>query len=870
VSRSSLPEGVVTFLFTDIEGSTNLLHRLGEGYTPVLLLHREILDAAIAEHGGVVVRTEGDAYFAAFDKASTAVAAAIAAQRALACEQWPTGSPLRVRMGLHSGEVEVVHDDYVGLSVHVAARVSAAAHGGQIVITEATSELAGLADTLDLGRHLLKDVGEFHLLQVRAPELEASFPPLRTMNTPHNLPAPIDSFVGRHDEMARVTKAFDHHRLVTLTGAGGSGKTRLATETAMRLLSSFPDGVWFVGLAALPEGQAIEVEVARVLRVGDRPGEAIADSLEAWLQNRRVLLLLDNCEHIVGAVAAFCERFLRRSAGLHILATSREVLGVQGEDALALPPLWVPDDADAAVRSDAVELFVERASAVSTARSVREGDLATVARICRRLDGLPLAIELAAARLRFLSLTQLESRLDDRFRLLAGSGHREEARQRTLEAVVSWSYDLLDDAERAVFRRLAVFPDHFTLDMAEGVVPGGPVDPADVVELVARLVDKSLVTTVVVGDDLRFNLLETLRQYGAARLRDEDAADKFQRRLFDWAMRGVDELSAAMRTPAQDDALREAGVNAATYRSAMQWATKHGDLVAALRIASLVPIIHHRGERRATIEALLCEVERLQVADDMAAGEAWAAIGNIAFEQDDAASSLDANQRATGHFRAAGQTRLAAWSQYLAVHSAWAAGDLEEVDRLVSETVTHFRREGDDMGLGYCLWVASLRNDDLLEADAMAEEADQLLRNANVPMGIAHNLEGRGIIALERGDMVAAAAAITEALQVFASYGNLGCTAHTLEAAAVVIGRASDRPNPVTSELIGAAEAFRLQSGQGHRPWEIRARIGSLEEHASVRDDEASAQAREDGASYDLTTAVSIAASALRTVAEAH
>ncbi len=862
MSRSSLPAGIVTFLFTDIEGSTSMLYRLGEAYTAVLLRHREILDAAITGHGGIVVRTEGDAYFAAFDKASTAIGAAMAAQRALATEQWPPGSPLRVRMGLHSGEVDVVEDDYVGMSVHVAARVAAAAHGGQVVITEATSELAGQLDALDLGRHLLKDVGEFGLLQVRAPDLESSFPPLRTMNTPHNLPASLDSFVGRHDEITQLTKAFDHYRLVTLTGAGGSGKTRLATEAAMHLLALFPDGVWFVGLAALREGQSIEEEVAQVLRIGDRAGEAVSDSLDAWLQNRRVLLLLDNCEHVVGAVAAFCERFLRRNSGLYVLATSREALAIRGEVASALPPLSVPDDADAAVRSDAVQLFVERASSVSPALAVGEADLTAVARICRRLDGLPLAIELAAARLRFLSLAQLESRLDDRFRLLTSSGRSEEARQHTLEAVVSWSYDLLDDAEKALFRRLAVFPDHFTLDMAEVMVSGGPVDSANVVEKLANLVEKSLVTTVIAGGDLRFKLLETLRQYGLARLHDEGAEEEYRERVFEWAMRGVRNLSLVMRTPEQDDALREAALNAATYRTAMQWATQHGKLVAALRMASLVPIIHHRGERRATIESLLREVERMQLIDDLAAGEACAAIGNIAFEQGDAAVSLDANRRATEHFRSAGQSRLAAWSQYLAVHSAWAAGDLEEVDRLVSEAIAHFRREGDEMGLGYCLWVASLRSDDLGVAETRAEEADQLLRNANVPMGIAHNLEGRGIIALERGDIAASAIAISEALQIFASYENLGCTAHALEAAAVVMN-ASGQANSVTTELIGAAEAFRLQSGQGHRPWEIRARLGSLEEHIGGFDDEASAKAREDGASYDLATAVSIAANAL-------
>jgi len=866
----ALPEGIVTLLFTDIEGSTQLLNRLGDSYASVLMRHRELIDEAIATHEGVVVRTEGDAFFAVFQKASTAVAAAVAAQRALAEEPWPLNSPLRVRMGLHSGEVDVVRGDYVGLSVHVAARVSAAANGGQILITEATAELAGNPDTSDLGRHLLKDVGDFGLLQVRAPGLSETFPALRSLSTPNNIPSPVDSFVGRQAEMSEVAKAIGANRLVTLTGAGGSGKTVLALETAFSVMAEFPDGVWLVPLATVDVGDRVVDAVAQALHVSDRPGEAISDTLNDWLQGRHALLVLDNCEHVVEPVAVFCERFLSSCSNLHLLATSREVLGARGEHAIRTPPLAVPENLAVALHSDAVQLFVERATAAVPTLAMDEVDLAVVVRVCRRLDGLPLAIELAAARLRSLSLTQLESRLGDRFRLLTGKRHAAVPRQQTLQAVVGWSYDLLDDLEKLVFSRLAVFPDHFTLDMAEAVASDPLVDEGDVVDILSRLVDKSLVTTVSAPDGLRFTLLETLRQYGQDRLDDDGAVEVYREHLFDWVMRGVDELSSKMRTPAQDDALRRAALDGTTYRMAMQWASERGQPVAALRIASLAPIIHHRGERRTAILECLEAAERLGPVDDLAAGEAWAAIGNIAFEQADPEASLKANKRASGHFRAAGRSRLAAWSQYLCVHSAWIAGELDEVDRFVAEAITNFRAEGDQMGLGYTLWVASLRSSDLDAASDMASEADELLRKAGVPMGIAHNVEGRGIIAYERGDVATAAEFVAEAVQLFASYENLGCTAHALEAAAVVLGDTGGSANSVAVELVTAANEFRALSGQGHRPWEIRARLGALEDHLTATSEEEDAMAREAGCAYDLSTAASVATRALLSLAGPH
>jgi predicted ATPase/class 3 adenylate cyclase len=864
-----LPQGTVALLFTDIEGSTRLLERLGEEYGAVLRRHRDLLEAAFAARGGVVVETEGDALFVAFAKPTAAVAAAIDGQRAIGGETWPPGAPVRVRMGVHCGEVELAGRGYVGMTVHVAARVSSAAHGGQVIITEVTARLAGNPDTLDLGRHRLKDVGEHRLLQLRAAGLEEPFPAPRTLSAlPNNLPAPVDSFIGRQMELAEITEAIRADRLVALTGPGGSGKTRLALEAAASLVPAFADGVWFVPLATISDGARLVETVAQVLRVSDVAGEAIADTLANWLSDRDLLLILDNCEHVVNAARGLCERLLPACGRLRILATSREFLDVRGEHAIQTPPLALPDDLALAPLSDAVQLFLTRARARAPSFRPDNADLGTVIRVCRRLDGLPLAIELAAVRLRAMSLPQLASRLDHQFWRLTAGGRTEIPRQATLEAVVAWSYDLLSEAEQHTLARLAVFPDHFTLEMAEAVVPDPPIDQRDVVDIVSRLVGKSLVTTVNAPDGLRYQLLEMLRQYGRDRLAERGDADRFQQRQLAWAMSGIQQLESVIRTPAQDDALREATVNAVTYRAAMDWAGAHGQQGAALRIASMVPLTHHRGERRAEILQRLSQAERAGQLDDAAAGHAWAAVLNLAFEQGEWQAGLQAGASAARYFRAAGLPRLTSWARCLQAVSAWGAGQLAEADRLIGEVIAIFRREHDEMGLGYSLWLASLRSADLAAAKEMAAEADDLLRRVGHPNSVAHNAEGRGIIAFESGDLAQAAAFITDAIEILTAYGNIGCAAHALEAAAVVIAVPGHGDAGPAIELLAAADQLRRQSGQGQPPWEIRTRLGNLEDHIGVPGGKTTAVAQA-GREYSLSEAASLAVGALRSLTTA-
>ena len=683
----------------------------------------------------------------------------------------------------------------------------------------------------------------------------------------NNLPAPVDSFVGRQMELAEITRAVRADRLVTLTGPGGSGKTRLALEIAASLVPEFADGVWLVELAAISDSGRLPGTVAQVLGVSDRPGEALADTLAGWLRDRHLLLIMDNCEHLLDAVCRFCERLLPACSRLRVLATSREFLDVRGEHAIQTPPLAVPDDPALAPLSDAVRLFLARAAAGAPWFRPDEADLGTVMQVCRRLDGLPLAIELAAARLRALSLSQLAARLDDKFWLLTGASRTEVSRQRTLEAVVAWSYDLLSEVEQRTFARLAVFPDHFTLEMAEAVVFEPGAGEFDVVDIVSRLVDKSLVTTVNAPDGLRYRLLEMLRQYGHDRLVEHGDLDRFQERLFGWAMSGVEHLELVIRTPAMDEALRKAAINAVTYRAAMQWADSHGQEGAALRIAAMVPLSRHGWERRTEILERLSRADRAGQLDDAVAGHSWTAIANLSFEQSDWQASLQASTRAVEHFKAARLPRLTTWAQWFCLISAWGAGQSAEVDRLISEAIANFRRERDDVGLGWSLVVASLRSADLEAAEQMAAEADGLLRRAGVPMGVAHNVEGRGIIAFERGELTEAASLLTEAIQAFASYGNIGCTAHALEAAAVVIATAAHDGDSSAAELLAAAEQFRQQSGQDHRPWEIRASLEPLKNRIVTPSATADTAAHARGRRYTLSVASMLAAQALQSVA---
>ena len=499
--ETELPAGTVTFLFTDIEGSTRLLSSLGSRYEAALADHRKLLRDAFSTHRGVEVDTQGDAFFYAFGRAHDALVGALAAQRALASHPWPDDVELRVRMGIHTGEPTVTAEGYVGGDVHLGARICAAAWGEQILVSDATARL--VADTQDaslrdLGEHSLKDIDTpVRLHQVVAPSLRADFPPPRTASSyPTNLPPTLDPLIGRAEDISELTSllSLTEVRVVTLTGPGGVGKTRLSLATGAELLSSFDDGVFFVELSPLTDPALVTGAIAAALGLRESPGRSLSETLSDYLASRQMLLILDNLEHLLDATPDV-SALIASAPGLKVLVTSREPLRIAGEHEVSLAPLNLPaENADRSmvVSSPAVELFVTRARALRPGFELTAEEASSVAAICRRLDGLPLAIELAAARVKVLSLSALASRLDQSLAAL-GHGRRDaSARQRTLRGAISWSYELLTPDEQTLFRRLGVFAGGFTFEAAEAVCDRDDLSVA-VLDGLASLIDKSLV-----------------------------------------------------------------------------------------------------------------------------------------------------------------------------------------------------------------------------------------------------------------------------------------------------------------------------------------------------------------------------------------
>jgi predicted ATPase/class 3 adenylate cyclase len=521
---TSLPTGTVTFVFSDIEGSTRLIQQLGDTYRGLLERHHAIVETAVTAAGGQIANYDGDGVFMVFRSALAALSCATEIQRALAAEPWPADATVRVRMGAHTGEGRLGSSGYVGLDIHRAARIAASGHGGQVLMSEATARLAeyDLPDGTyleDLGIHSLKDlVHDEHLYQLSIGGLSRTFPPLATSTgVKGNLPSRTVSFVGRRDEMNRVSKAVEEHRLVTLTGSAGVGKTALALAVAPQMSALFPDGVWFVEATRVRDEAALAMAIAHQLRITGNAAQDLVETLATRLVQARALLVLDGCEHLIGAVARIADAILRSTREVHILITSRERLSVRGEVVIHVAPLAVPDGSD--LRSvaelssyDSVALFVARAKAAQPEFTVTPENAAMIAEICRKLDGIPLAIELAAARLKMLSPWQLVERLDQQFAVLAGRNRDVPPHQQTLETTLDWSHDALSPIEQVVFARLSVFAGGFSIEGAEEVCSGGVVERASVLDLLERLVETSLVETVAT-DPVRYRLLEPIGHY---------------------------------------------------------------------------------------------------------------------------------------------------------------------------------------------------------------------------------------------------------------------------------------------------------------------------------------------------------------------
>ena len=565
----ALPTGTVTFLFTDIEGSTKLWQDHPEQMQPALARHDQLLRQVIAENGGYVFKTVGDAFCAAFATAPDALAGALAAQMALAGEAWELPAPLLVRTALHTGAAEERDGDYFGQTLNRVARLMAAGHGGQTLLSRATQELtrdflpSGVS-LLDLGERRLKDLARpEHVFQILHPSLPADFPPLRSLDNPdlpNNLPQQVTSFVGREKESAEVRALLDKTRLLTLTGPGGAGKSRLSLQVAADLLTGEGDGVWLVELAALSDPALVPQAVADVLGVREEAGRPLIRSLVDALKAKRILLVLDNCEHLVFACASLAADLLRACPGVHLLASSREPLHVTGETVYRLPSLSLPDPqqaqtADSLSQYEAVRLFIERAQAVQPSFTVTDANAPAVAQVCFQLDGIPLAIELAAARVRSLPVEEVNARLGDRFKLLTGGSRVALPRQQTLRALVDWSFDLLSEQEKALLCHLSVFAGGWTLDAAEEICAGSEfegweIEDWEVLDLLTSLVDKSLAIYVEAENGPgRYRLLETIRRYADERLILAGKKEAVRGRHLDWFFALAQEAEALLEGP---------------------------------------------------------------------------------------------------------------------------------------------------------------------------------------------------------------------------------------------------------------------------------------------------------------------------------
>jgi predicted ATPase/class 3 adenylate cyclase/tetratricopeptide (TPR) repeat protein len=521
----SLPTGVVTLLFTDIEGSTTLLERHPIAYRDALKTHHRLLNEAVEGHDGVVFERLGDGVYAAFPRTSDAVAAAVQAQLSLRAHDWGELGEVRVRMAVHPGELDRWDDRYFGPALYRCARLLAVGHGGQTLLSGLAAEIVGGALPLDcelrdLGNHRLKDLrAPEHVFQIVHKRLRVEFPALRSLESrPHNIPVQLTSFVGRENELKAVRDLLSDVRLITLTGPGGSGKTRFALQLAAEVIDRFADGVFIVELAPIADPLLVLPTIAKTLGISERVGTPLADDLRSYLHEKTLLLVVDNFEHVVPA-AEVINDLLRSAPKLKVLVTSREVLRLSGERDFAIPPLVVPSIARSGSVAEyaAIQLFIDRAQAVQPG-FVLNGQTEAVIALCQRLDGLPLAIELAAARTSVLSPQQILARLDDRMALLERGPRDVPTRQRTLRAAIEWSYDLLTPDERRVFARLAAFAGNFALDAAEAVSDGGDLS-SSAVDLIASLVDKSLIERLPVGThEPRFRMLETIRAYASGRL----------------------------------------------------------------------------------------------------------------------------------------------------------------------------------------------------------------------------------------------------------------------------------------------------------------------------------------------------------------
>ena len=830
------PSGTVTFLFTDLEGSTRLLEAHPAAYRAAVARHHALLQGAVEAHGGAVFETVGDAVYAAFESPTAAVAAALAGQLGLQAANWGELGPgaLRARMGLHTGEVERQGAHYFGAPLYRCARLTATAHRGQVVLSGATAELVAdalpaEAGLLDLGPHRLKDLQRpERVAQLTHPGLPAAFPPLRSLDAlPTNLPGQLTPLVGREALLAMVrARLLDPGvRLLTLTGTGGVGKTRLALQAAADLLDErdgpdadgapFPDGAWLVPLAAVRDPALVLAAVAQALGVKEAAGWPLGDVLGAFLRPKRLLLVLDNFEQVVAAAPVVAE-LLAAAPRLTALVTSRAVLRLSGEHDLAVPPLELPpppnpDDprrAESAAglsQYESVRLFLERARAARADFGVTDETAPAVAEVCRRLDGLPLAIELAAARVRLLPPPALLARLEHRLPLLTGGARDLPTRHQTLRAAIAWSYDLLSSGPQALFARLAVFVGGWTLDAAEAVCNPPGLPPVDVLDGVAALVDESLVRPEDGPDgEPRFAMLETVAEYAREQLTasgEDEALGRAHAAFYLALAERVEPEVQGSRQVAWLDRLEREHDN---LRTALRWWVEAGGADGAERglrlggaLARFWDVRGHVREGRERLAGLLALAPPGAPTDAWGAarGRALTGAGLLAHRQGDYASAQVLHEQALALHRRRGDRPGAAAALDELGHVAEGRGDLPAARALLHESLALWRELGDTLGLAATLshlGSAAYHQGDLTAARAHYQDALAHYQDKGHRTGVAECLNNLGRVLCWRGDLPAARALLHESLTLRRELGDTEGTGNSLSVLGLVAHRVGD------------------------------------------------------------------------------
>lgn len=865
---ADLPSGTVTFLFTDIEGSTRLLQQLGDQYAGLLADQQQILRAACAANNGSVVGSQGDSFFIAFSSALEAIHTAVQSQREINSHTWPDSVSVRVRMGIHTGEPQVNLSNYVGIDVHRAARIAAAAHGGQVLLSQTTYDLVegdlpeGVT-TLDLGEHRLKDLRQTkHLYQLVIDGLPADFPPLKSLGTTaNNLPIQLTSFIGRKKEIGEVINLLSRHRLVTLTGPGGSGKTRLALQAAAEVTSQYRDGVFFVSLAPIFDAGLVASTIAQQLGIAETAGQSILDSLKEYLCSKTLLLVLDNFEQVIAA-GPLVKELLATCSQIKILVTSREGLHVSGEQTYPVPPLALPDLAqlpplELLTQYGAVQLFVQRAQAVSPNFQITNETAQVVAEICYRLEGLPLAIELAAARIKLLSPRALLARLGKRLEFLTGGKRDLPERQQTLRNAIAWSYDLLSGAEQQLFRRLSIFVGGCSTVAVEAVA-ANERSKVPVLDRLGSLLAKSLLREIEGADgEPRFVMLEVLREFGLEQLEKSGEGRRVRLQHAKFYLRTIEQAAKRLDSAEQVEWMNRIEQEHDNLRAALEWsrtAKDAGEICLRLagslgffwevrgyfsegreRLSAILSTAFAQGHTTARARLLARAAELAYRQSDYPATTAFAkeslAICRETGVWQGAASALvklGNSATETGDFSAASsylEEALGIWREHSDQHGiaralislgfvALRAGDHQLANRRLEEALVISRELGDTRSMGFelsGLGEVALREGDYPQARRLLEESLELRRQLGNKWGVGVSLGTLGWVAMHENDWPRAISRLGESLEVRREIGDKGGCAWCLERLAEVA--MAQNQTEKAARLYGAAAALRASIG---------------------------------------------------------